>query len=222
MRTPLEDFFYISDRKVANYMAQVPGGLANELSAEVKANLGLVSARLSTKEIERDRVAKMIVVRDFIKKHYELGTTERPATWVLDSLRVRHVHLKLNESVFLLVGKNTAGDICALVGASDHIVGSDKGQPLGTSASYFPAFAKYISEDLDALDERDASLDSFPQRFGTVLRDNEVCTILMNLHHDARGIQFNVRFLARHVFEGRCSGDSPVCKVFTPLYVSID
>jgi hypothetical protein len=92
----LEDYYYISDRKIDNYAAQISPGLAESLSAEIKADLGVVSSKLSTREPRTDRITRMRVVRDYIEKHYEIGKIDSPQLWVKDELSVRDIRLAAN------------------------------------------------------------------------------------------------------------------------------
>jgi len=223
MAKDLEDFYYISDRKIDNYAAQVPSGLSRSLSAEIKANLGLISTKLTTQIPPQDRVTRMLLVRKFVEDRYKPGSTAEHTTWVKDRLNVRHVQLRSNPSVLLLLGKNKEGDICALVGSSTHLVGSRAAESIDGTASYFPAFARYVSRDIEKYDYRDAELDEADPmwRFSGTVNPNEVASILFCLQRDASGLEFNVSFLARRVFEYQNTG-FPTCRAFTPLYVTIE
>jgi uncharacterized protein DUF7019 len=123
----LEEFFYISDRKVESYSAQQPQGFKG-ITAELSAALGVLSVKLATKRYALNRVARMLLVRKFIEGHYHLGTTDLTGdvgTWVDDGLAVKHIQLTDVPELFLLLGKNSENEICALIGASQHIVGNN-------------------------------------------------------------------------------------------------
>jgi hypothetical protein len=106
------------------------------------------------------------------------------------------------------------------VGSSSHILGHAKSELLGASPSYFNDFADLIGMDLEHYDERDAELEVVPTAFNGGVTDEELCEILHELYSKSRGRLFWVKFLARRVFEGK-SDETPTCKAFTPLYVSL-
>lgn len=222
----LDDFIYISDRKVNSYAAQIPKGLAGDLSAEISANLGVMSFKLSSIENPLDRVSRMLLVRKFIETHYDLGTTELPGEWVGDELSVQSIRLMGNESVFLLLGRNVSGDICALAGSAGHVIGNVVAEKLCANASYFSDFAESITDELERFDQRDAEIDatkSWSVKTGlATVKEDEVCSILYLLLKEAKGVTFKVAFLARRVFESELSvgGGTTKVQVLTPLYVS--
>jgi hypothetical protein len=217
----LEDYYYISDRKIDNYAAQISPGLAESLSAEIKADLGVVSSKLSTREPRTDRITRMRVVRDYIEKHYEIGKIDSPQLWVKDELSVQDIRLAANPEVMLLMGHNARGELCALAGSSRHIVGNRSAEQLDAVASYFPDFARYVTNDIRDFDRRDVELDIHNLwEFNGTLRDSEVNSVLYCLQRDAKQPKFKVRFLARRIYKGKNEG-IPMIRVFTPLYVTL-
>lgn len=224
----LEDYLYISDRKVQNYAAQIPAGVSRYVSAEVRASLGFISTKLNSKSQPLDRVSRMLLVKKFVERNYDVGTTLFPGKWVGDELQVQNVRLPPNPDVFLLIGSNEKNEICALAGSANHVLGKNVTEAVEANASYFPDFAELVTGNLERADWRDADIDmSEPiyknDRFGGV-RDSEVCAILHLLLQEAKGRRFPVRFLARCVFESSDvpnKREFPCVKVFTPLYVSL-
>ena len=218
----LEDYYYVSNRKVDSYAAQLPHTLASRFGAEVTANLGLISTKLKTLDPSTDAMARFRVVREYIEQHYDLGTTEFPAIWVQDTLVVKHIQLDGNPEVLLLLGVNKSKELCGLFGSSSHIQGAAKSEILGANLSFYPDFAALVAGRIRRYDDTpDIVLDKMPHTFdiNATLRNSEVALIMKCLYNDARATEFSVRFLARHVFQ-HSPKDSWTCKAFTPLYVS--
>lgn len=221
----MREFLYISDRKLDSYEAQVPPGLAKELSAEVSASIGVLSAKLKSKDPATDRVSRVELVSEFIARNCPVGTLiahEPDRSWVCDTLSVRQVRIPAVPSVFLLVGTSDSEEVCALIGSTGHVLGTASGEPTRFSASYFHAFVDAIAEaQVDASsDLAHSDLMREPRRLITGNSDQEVAAILNRFQWDASGREFAVKFLARSVFRGQATGHPPT-NAFSPLWVEI-
>ena len=221
------DFYYVSAQKVASYAAQIPAGAAESLGAELTASLGVLSAKIKTLDPRNDLISRLQLVCDFIEAREELGTSEYPGKWVKDRLLVRHIRMDRNPEVFLLLGENSAGELCALFGSAKHVLGARQTESVGVGLSYFPDFADLILGEIERLDAPDYKLDvrqqiSSGQLVSGGCQDSEVCHILSGLHSNATGFPFEVTFLGRYVFEGQSTLASPACKAFAPIYVCLE
>jgi hypothetical protein len=89
------------------------------------------------------------------------------------------IQLAANPEVMLLMGHNARGEFCALAGSSRHIVGNRSAEQLDAVASYFPDFARCVTNDIRDFDRRDAELDIHNLwEFNDTLRDSEVNSVL--------------------------------------------
>lgn len=225
----LKEYYYISDQKVNSYEAQIPANRTKLLGAEVSASIGVLSTKLRTREPAETRISRLKLVIDFIERHYDIGTTVIPQKWVKDKLLVRHVQLKNNPEVFLLMGKNEKNELCTLYGSARHILGAKDVEIVGASPSHFEDFANIISRDMAQLDLSDVGLDmiemlSDGQLFQGGIRDSEVCSILCEIYRNSKGRLFEIEFLGRRVFQSETAWniDPIICKAFAPVYVSIE
>jgi len=216
----LDEYLYISKRKVDSYSEQIGPGYLKHLRAEFGANLGVLSSKISAAIPELGPIGKMKLVEKFIDDNYNVGTTtDATSKWVRDKLFVRRVRLEANPEVFMLAGFNRREEPCMLFGSAMHAK-SGAAEIVSYDASFFPDFAQIISEDVKWFDTRAADLEVFFNlKFTVGLRDEELAIIIQGLCKTAKGRTFQVEFLARHVFRGLCNASGTISNAFTPLYV---
>jgi hypothetical protein len=118
----MEYFLYISDAKVDMLISQIGDGEAKKISSEIGIDLKLFSAKKKTEYTSNsDRIARLNVVREFIRRFGNLGTVEKSDQYIEDSLPMRSL---LMDGAIVCYFGISGKSIIGLGGSVHHLIGA--------------------------------------------------------------------------------------------------
>jgi hypothetical protein len=223
----LKFYTYVSKAKVDMLLPQVPRVFKNKFSAELGINIGIFTTKISSESsgrVDDSDVHRLELVSDYLKSSDEVGDLKSSKKWIKDDLEVKHLTVKENRNLFLLVGKKH--DAYHLLGGSTHhIIGNVKAAEVSVNYSYFPQLVEELS---DALSEKGQAREEAVQQHlaeqGIFEKDllsmeqEEWAEVVCSLYERSTSPTFSVRFLARFLSRAE-TYDDQVCTVSSPLYV---
>lgn len=218
-------YFYVSEAKLEMLKGQIPEPLKQKYSAEFGINWGVVTAKAGA-EVEAGRAPSQLeAVSQFVINEKQPGSLQDAREWALDRMRVKHVSVRENTNLFLLVGKKDGVYHC-LGGSTHHVTGNHRGEDVNVGLSYFPYMARAIDKEFSeaGIQARDGSAELFGNAkvrdtFGGV-RTHEWADAIRALYEWNDAPTFEVAFLARFLAYGR-SLYQDYCAVWSPLYVEL-
>lgn len=152
-------FTYISDAKVDLILGQVPQNFREKISAEIGFNLGLLSGKLSSEtHTLENRVARLRVAEEYIRKTEKIGTASAPAKWIKGSLPMFSV--SVGEGCLLYIGEG-ASWVLALAGSATHLAGGAAPEAAPVPFSFLHNIAKHVA---GLTDKKPEWLDSIPEQ----------------------------------------------------------
>lgn len=226
--SPLRYYEYVSDVKLDFLSGQVPEKLLSRLAAELKVDLKVISATISTVPNQTSRYDKLRVLEKYLERNEDIGDVADPALWFRGDLRLRsQVFGGLGTGLLLYVGAE-GGTLVALIGSAHHLIGSGTEAPrsgIGYSGSSLPALFGVLRKDDAEWSERLVLAESnypLPAREppGDQAALAEVVSWMSGLH----GLPQSREFLARRLLRGTVTGrfGEPFDVVIgTPLYVAL-
>lgn len=124
MRQPrkLKYYVYISDAKVDMLFAQIPAKLRNRIAADLKVDLKIISASITSRASEETRYSRTALVDDFLRKHTDLGTVDDPKAYFAGTMLMRWGPLYDGRIVYF--GGMTDDTVIGLAGSRRHILTS--------------------------------------------------------------------------------------------------
>src|SRR5260370_39193076 len=88
-------YTYISDAKVDMLFPQVPHDIKKKVATEFGIDLKFLSAkRKAEAEPEENRITRLEVVAEFIRKSGNVGTVDEPKEYVSDTLQLRTARIE--------------------------------------------------------------------------------------------------------------------------------
>lgn len=122
-------YVYVSDAKVDMVYPQIPPTVLGRISAELKIDLGYLSASVQPKDREVTRYSKLKVVANYIEGHSDVGTVHEPREYFKGTLDARS--LAYSYMAFFggrLSASSSAAEetIVGLCGNVRHLIGSDR------------------------------------------------------------------------------------------------
>jgi hypothetical protein len=211
-------YIYISKAKIDMLLPQVPEAFKAKFAAEIGIHLGLLNAKVSS-ELPRDlddNIRRLEVVSNHIESSQEPGDLGNPKEWIKDVMSVKHLSVKENRELFLLVGKKY-DQYHLLGGSSHHVVGNVRPADATIGYSYFPylagALTNVFSEWYSKINEARVNLDVTGDNLMRSIRQSEWSDVVYALYEKSDATTFDVEFLARFLSHG------VGCTVSSPLYV---
>jgi hypothetical protein len=222
----LRYYVYVSDAKVDMLYAQIPARLRSRIAAELKIDLKVISASLSSKDREENRFSKLALVGCFIRKHMELGSIDEPQSYFSGSLRMRWGPAYNGQIVYF--GGVTDRTVLGLAGSRRHVITStgDSAVPEGGMSGAPDLIALLRNADPNII----ASAESVqPPALGDQLGEREARAI----YSASVGMQGSVQeleFIAKRLATRRADPESrtdanaydraKTILLGTPLYVA--
>jgi hypothetical protein len=122
----LKFYIYVSKTKVDMLYPQIPAKFLSAADAELKVNLGVVSAGLKSKSPDRPteltgRVASLV---SYIRENETVGTVDDPCTWIQGTADLHWGIVEEYASDIALFGGSINSKVLALLGARESIVGA--------------------------------------------------------------------------------------------------
>lgn len=119
-------YLYVSDTKVDMLYAQIPRGLLDQLSAELKIDLKIVALTLRPNAEPRTRYAKLRLVVEYLRRNEPFGWLVSPAAYFQQTLPVRW---GIAGSTVVFVARR-GSTLVGLTGSQHHLTGRG-GAPAG-------------------------------------------------------------------------------------------
>lgn len=223
----LRHYLYISSTKVDAYWQQISNADKQKLQGELGINLGIVSAKaVLASDQSSTLIAKLHTVEAYVRRNEALGPAASECLWVMERLRVHHVTLPENPSIFLLSG--VAGPVkLLLAGSAAHVVSGSPSETVRLGYSYLPHLARALSDVLDKRDaetkrDRDFRQSIFEDdgRLVPSIQVHELGDVVHRLSEEPEGEPLEVDFLGVRLFDGTSLYRSRTA-VISPLYVSL-
>ena len=225
----MDYFIYLSESKVEMLYAQLPLGLAKQLSAEIGASIGLLSTKLKTSATEPSLYEKAKAVELYLLKHYEVGKLANPNEWIQGALDVRHITTGFSPELFLLIGKFEQ-DYFLLGGSAHNIIGNRSPATVSSPLSYFPYFMGAFKEGFKkwemSSEIRSLWVDTRPkwaqtEWIGLGGNPDELAWSIRDLYeHSSKVPSMKVQFLGKRLAEEALVSILGKAYVYSPLYVA--
>ena len=221
----LSNYLYISDEKVDLYFYQIEKNFLKSISSEVGINIGLIKASIRNPGSDNCKITpvqKLEIVKNYISLKYEVGTFELPGYWIREQLSVKHITVKENQDIFLLIAK-LDDRYHLLAGSKKHIVGNRIPESVTVGYSYFPYIAEALEDELpeDSQDLREAHLAVFG--VDSVIpgaRKDEIANVIKALYDNSKSLEFTVEVLTPKPFIEAETTSGETCTISSPLCVS--
>jgi hypothetical protein len=212
-------YIYISETKLDMLYNQIPVNLREKIASELKIDLKVISTTLSEKPSEKNTLAKLKFVTDYIDKHEEVGTIENSASFFRGKMEMRWSPLySRNQNAVLFAGENdiTHNDkdksVVVLGGSLKHIIGekeipSPENAPGTSSFSGLPSIYFWL---------RDVDWQASQINFV----DNEIAlSVIVGAAWEVEGPTQTVEFLAKRLLEGEAFNRKVL--IGSPIYVAL-
>ncbi|TBY65765.1 hypothetical protein E0H39_07135 [Rhizobium leguminosarum bv. viciae] len=218
-------YLYISQTKLEMIAQQIPEPLKQKYSGEFGINWWIVTAKAST-EVETSSVSRTVDgVSEFIVQQKNPGSLQDAREWALDRMTVKHLTVKEDPNLFLLVGLKDGIYHC-LGGSAHHVIGNRRGADADINYSYFPYMVGAIQREFS--EEGIAGRESREEFFGKEkvrsdfagVKTHEWADAVRALYEWSDAPTFEVAFLARQLAYGR-SLHGDYCAVWSPLYIEL-
>ncbi|AKU21242.1 SAVMC3_10250 family protein [Massilia sp. NR 4-1] len=222
----MDTFVYVSDAKVQMLHSQIPYAASHQLEAEVGANLGVLSAKLKTRQPDTSQASKIRLIEAYIEKNYGFGTCIEPKEWIRDDVMVKSISPVAFGGLFGLVGRS--GNHYFLIGGSSrNVLGAAlSGQTAGIGLSYFPYMVEALKQGFKEWEEErevrriwGERTDIEPERIAVGMARDEFASAVKGVVNATSGPEFGVRVVARHLATEPLVYVEGQASLFTPLYV---
>lgn len=218
-------YVYLSETKIDMLFGQIPRAAREDLSAELKINLGVVSS--SVKGGERSTPERRVVaIEEYLRSKRMVGTVDEPSEFFEGSLSMRWGPIDRGPAV-VFTG-STDRTVLALGGSLRHVVGGSPGDGQLGYVSSAPFLVAALREDVPSLAVTEAdkrNMDALLSRG----RDASALALAMvaYTHEWMRSPEQRLAFLAKRlIWSGsdpelpRSTGDGRHLLLGTPVYVA--
>jgi hypothetical protein len=152
MKDKMKFYVYISKTKVDMLYQQIPQPLLKGFAAELKVDLKLLAAEIST-TIKKDAneeawYSKLQIVVSYIERHLDVGTIDDPKTFFKGSLPMYWGSLGGAKEVVYFAGQ-TEQTALGLGGSFHHVIGNDVGTQMPIMSSAFPQLVAVLAKELN-------------------------------------------------------------------------
>ena len=235
-------YVYVSDAKIEMLCSQIPRSIREQIAAELKIDLKLISVSLKERKVTQEtRYSKAGLVAAYIEGHERLGTVDAPEGYIKDALPMRWGPYG-GDNRLVYFGGGTKHTIVGLGGSAYNLLGHQRGASEPHAHSTTSTIIAAISRDLDA-DEVEHPLRSFHRGYrpeGTPqsaqlsdaeLEDrtaNETLIAVSLATSQMKGPVQRLEFLAKRLYEGHLvpnPWDSPRERAHvllaSPIYVAL-
>jgi hypothetical protein len=122
----LKYFVYISKTKVDMLFPQIPPAFLAGAEAELKVNLAVFSAGLTSRNADppTELAGRVGALAKYIREHEKVGTLDAPGDWVYGTEWLRWGVVKEYASDIALFGGRVTDRTAALLGSRDSILGN--------------------------------------------------------------------------------------------------
>ena len=211
-------YLYLSKSKVEMLASQIPDSAFRGISAEFKANLGVLSTTVKTADasLPDDVYAKSEAVAKYLSKRGDVGTLTEPKAYIAGTLPMRWGTLWDYASDLLFFSGESNGRLLALIGASASAIGEPPRIESRHSIEYYTL--KFLNTILGPKVVLDATAsDKLPSQYP---RDyshymQAVGSATSQLPPEGQAVEF----LARVLFIDQDA--TPALVVATPLFVAL-
>lgn len=153
-------YTYISDAKVDMLFPQVPHDIKKKVATEFGVDLKFLSAkRKAESESEENRITRLNVVAEFIRKSEKVGSVDEPEDYIADTLGMRTI---LRGDLLYLSG-DTEKTSFGMGGSIQHVIGSTtKSQgPMSIGLALFAGLRAFLKEKSPELTANNQFYDDF-------------------------------------------------------------
>lgn len=212
-------YLYLSETKIEMLAAQIPPSALKGISAELKANIGVLSSTVKTAEspVPDNVYAKADAVAKHLKKLGKVGSIETPKNYVGGTILMRWGTLWDYASDLLFFSGVDSGMHVALIGASASAVGEPPRIETKHSLEYYSLrFLNGMLESKLALSDNVSeqnSTEQHPRDYVNYMK--AIGTATSQLPPEVQKIEF----IARVLFLDQTA--SPGLLVATPLFAFI-
>lgn len=190
----LKYYIYISDSKVDMLYAQIPKSIKNGLAAELKLNIGMLSASLKQGPLDETKYSKLQIVNRYIEKELELGSIDEPKEYIRGIAPVRWGSYGSSKSV-VYFGGSTGNTVFGFGGSLQHLIGVSCESHVN-SGSITPYLLSVLADESSRSSSRQLASTPFSQEemVSSVMRAVYVANSRM------KGPEQMVEFLAKRLF----------------------
>jgi hypothetical protein len=215
-------YLYVSESKIDMLFEQIPRPALRQVAAELKIDIGILSASIVRDKSSATRFSKLAIVTRHIQANHNVGTVDAPGEYISSNNLVRWGPLQqsYNYDQIVYFWGETAMSIFGLAGSVHHLIGAR-----GESKTHVASSAPYILAVLTHDDP--ASLTTCGGDAIPVDCDNSDFYPLGGIRAATQrlsGPPQKVEFLAKRLLQGhppdpRCDGKLVV--LGSPIYVEL-
>jgi hypothetical protein len=219
-------YSYISDAKVDMLLPSVPGAVRKNVALRVGFDVKILSACLSSEHTTLDdRVARLLVVEDFIRSHEDVGEPGESKSWMAGAADATLVDLGKGAIMFVIIRDD---GVVGLGGSTSHLIGGSQAKDASNiPPSFLPTLADLLAWTSErpppnflARSEKEWIFDltkPVTEGFHAWVSTME----WFAQHRQAIGIPQRISFLAKRLVSQREPNDR-VYTLATPLFVATD
>jgi len=115
-------YVYVSDAKLDMLSPQIPPKIRDNLAAELKIDLKLLSLTVKSKDNEETRYSKLSLVTKYLHEHEDVGSVDEPGRYFEGSLPMAWGPIGMGRGVYF--GAITEHTILGLAGSPRHVIRS--------------------------------------------------------------------------------------------------
>lgn len=154
-------YLYLSKVKIDMLWGQISMNDRESISAELKVNLGVLSAGIKSQDKEETIYSQLKVVSEYLRKNNHIGTLHNTDKFFKGTMDMSWQELSFytdpnfKEKMVLFSGVDEkTGKIVGLVGSATHIIGMKNIEPASLGYAK-PSFWMKISEELNPPSEEE-------------------------------------------------------------------
>jgi hypothetical protein len=231
-------YLYVSDAKLEMLYAQMPARLRDKIATELKVDLKVIGATVSTKDRPETRYSKLDLVREYLTTHTQIGSVSNPESYFAGTVSMQWGLITGPASGRIVYFGGEEGNVVlGLAGSRHHVVGFqgegivDAPPSYGAGSSMMPYILEQLENNLAATLEGETfadtspvveleGADAFPD---SDTRDAQALKTVLYATRNLLGPRQSLEFLAKRLLTGRLAmpvGERDVL-LGTPLYVAL-
>ena len=190
-------YVYLSETKIDMLFGQIPRAARDDLSAEFKINLGVVSS--SVRGGERSTQQRRVLAIDkYLRSQRMVGTVDEPAEYFEGSLSMRWGPLDKGPAV-LFTG-STDRTVLALGGSLRHVLGGSPGEGGLGFVSGTPFLIAALGEDVPGLVLSEVDQSNMEAQLASGRSATDSALMLVDFAHEwMRSPEQRLTFLAKRL-----------------------
>jgi hypothetical protein len=231
-------YLYISDAKLEMLYGQMPGKIRDKIAAELKIDLKIIGATVSTKDRPETRYSKLDLVREYLITNSPVGSVSHPESYFSGTVPMQWGLITSPETgKVVYFGGKVDSVVLGLAGSRHHVVGYQGEGVVGApdfsyGSSFAPMVIKSLEDGLAAVIDRPETAETGPvvqlkspdPMSPSETPDAQALQTVLFATENLLGPTQRLEFLAKRLLMGKLSGsgnERTDVLLGTPLYVAL-